>query len=369
LNREKSSGRLVKLKLSLLITLAIIIAGCSTAPHTTPITDLTGKVIPGSVASLEKVDIDGVEQWLLIRGKSINNPVLLFIHGGPGSAEGPLVCHYNQKLEDYFIVVNWDQRGAGKSFSKKIPIETMTISQFISDTYQIVELLRNKFNQDKILVIGHSWGSILGILAVQKYPRLFHAYIGVGQFVNGKENERLSFEYAFNTAQKTNNQKAVRILNEINSPIPYWTMATDGDWFNRLQKQRKWLLKLGGCVYGERDYHKLIKVFLDAPEYTMSDSVKWIKGNYFSIKAMWPEIIRLDLAKQVPKLEVPVYFLIGRHDYNTPFELAEEYINQQEAPQKEFYWFDNSAHSPLYEEADKFNDILIEKVRPEIWGE
>jgi len=136
---------------------------------------------------------------------------------------------------------------------------------------------------------------------------------------------------------------------------PYWTMATDGDWFNRLQKQRKWLLKLGGCVYGERDYHKLIKVFLDAPEYTMSDSVKWIKGNYFSIKAMWPEIIRLDLAKQVPKLEVPVYFLIGRHDYNTPFELAEEYFNQLEAPQKEFYWFDNSAHSPMYEEADKFN--------------
>ena len=120
----------------------------------------------------------------------------------------------------------------------------MTIAQFISDAYQVVDLLRKRFNQDKIFVIGHSWGSVLGILTVQKYPRLFYAYIGVGQMVNGKENERLSFEYALATALATNNQTAVRALNEINSPIPYWNLEQDGDWFNKLRKQREWLLKL-----------------------------------------------------------------------------------------------------------------------------
>ncbi|MCL6613303.1 MAG: alpha/beta hydrolase [Firmicutes bacterium] len=359
---------IIKLSIPLILIISFI-TGCSAVPYTPAFLDENGEIIPGSIASLEKVNIGGVEQWLLIRGKSINNPVLLFIHGGPGSAEGPLVCHYNKKLEDYFIVVNWDQRGAGKSYSRKIPVETMTIAQFISDAYQVVDLLRKRFNQDKIFVIGHSWGSVLGILTVQKYPRLFYAYIGVGQMVNGKENERLSFEYALATALATNNQTAVRALNEINSPIPYWNLEQDGDWFNKLRKQREWLLKLGGCIYGEKSYHKWIKVFLDAPEYTTSDCVKWVRGNLFSVKAMWLEIMQIDLTKQVPKLEVPVYFLIGRHDYNTPFELALAYFNQLEAPKKEFIWFDNSAHSPMYEEADRFNDILIEKIRPEILGE
>ncbi len=369
MKRKGFSGRIIKLRLSLLIALAgFIITGCSVVPYTPAITDSDGETIPGSVTFLEEVDIGGVKEWLVIRGKSINNPILLFIHGGPGSAEGPLVCYYNKKLEDYFIVVNWDQRGAGKSFSRKIPVETMTISQFITDTYQVVNFLRIKFNQDKIFIIGHSWGSVLGILTVQKYPQLFYAYIGVGQMVNGKENERLSFKYALDTALETNNQKAIRRLNEINSPTPYWTIEKDGDWFNKFRKQRECLLKLGGCIYKEKNYNKWIKVFLEAPEYTMGDSVKWIQGNYFSTKAMWPEIMQIDLVKQVPKLEVPVYFLIGRHDYNTPFELAEEYFSQLEAPKKEFLWFDNSAHSPMYEEADKFNNVLIEKIRPKILG-
>lgn len=361
--KNKLVIKLIIISIYLIINL-LSISGCSTKPYTPAFTNENGEVIPGSIASLEKVTIGGIEQWLLSRGKSINNPVLLFLHGGPGSAEGPLVSYYNRILEDYFIVVNWDQRGAGKSFSKDIPIETMNISQFISDTHQVVEFLRKRFNQDRILLVGHSWGSLLGVLTIQKYPELFYAYVGVGQMVNGIENERLSFEYTLDMAIKTENSKAIRILNEINSPVPYWNMGVD--WFNKLMIQRKWLLKFGGCIYGERSYRKWIKIFLETPTYTMGDSLKWIKGNVFSIKAMWPEIMSIDLSSQVPELEIPIYFLIGRHDYNTPFKLTEEYFSQLEAPYKELIWFDRSAHSPMYEEADKFNKVLIEKILPRI---
>jgi pimeloyl-ACP methyl ester carboxylesterase len=213
--------------------------------------------------------------------------------------------------------------------------------------------------------MGHSWGSVLGIFIAREYPRFFHAYIGVGQVVNGKDNERLSFEFALETARKSGIQDAVRELNGLNEPEPYWMDAGNGDWFDKLRKQREWLLKLGGSVYKETNYDKWVNVFLSGPEYSICDCMNWIQGNIFSVKAMWPEIMQVDLFNQVPNLEVPVYFLAGRHDYQTPFELVERYFNQLDAPKKEIIWFDNSAHSPMYEEADKFNAVLIEKILKE----
>lgn len=160
--------------------------------RTPQIRDEKGKVIPGSIASLEKVYIGGVKQWILIRGRSVNNPVLLFLHGGPGSAEWPLVRDYNRSLEDHFIHVYWEQRGAGKSYSKNIG--NMHIDQFISDTRELLQYLQKRVNREKVFLIGHSWGSLLGILTAEKYPELFHAYIGVGQFVSAKEQEEISYQ-------------------------------------------------------------------------------------------------------------------------------------------------------------------------------
>jgi pimeloyl-ACP methyl ester carboxylesterase len=356
---------IVNYKYLLLLVVNVLTVGCALVPNTSMIHDSKGKVISGSITCLEKIKIGGLDQWLLIRGKSTNNPILLFLHGGPGSAEWPLARDYNLELENHFIIVYWEQRGAGKSYSSKTP--NMNVKQFISDTYDIVQYLRKRFNQEKIFLIGHSWGSLIGILTVQKYPEFFHAYIGIGQFVSGKEQEKISYKYVMDMAIKNNNKKAIKELNQINSPEqPYGTIDQKGKWYQQLMTQRKWLLNFGGCFYGEKNHNKWTIQFFRTPEYSVMDLIKWVQGNTFSIKTLWPEIMQHDLFKQVPKLEIPVYFLVGKHDYNTPFELVEKYFNQLAAPKKELIWFDNSAHSPMYEEAYKFNDVLIKKIRQEI---
>lgn len=357
-------NKILRLSLTFLLVL-FLFGGCAAVPYTPDITDTSGKQIPGSIASLEKVNLGGIDQWISIRGRSIANPILLFLHGGPGSPETPLVRHYDGKLENDFLVVCWDQRGAGKSYSPKIPKETMNVNQFIADTHDLVVILLRRFNRKKVFVVGHSWGTMLGTLTVQKFPELFYAYVGVGQVANPKANEELSYEYVLDIANKAGNLKDIRTLEGLNTPEAFGTIDPEGKWFDRIEKQRQLLLKYGGCLYGKKNYNSLINVLIASPEYSTRDAVNWIKGNIFSMKAMWPEVMQINLDEQVPRLEVPVYFLIGRHDYNTPFELAEKYFNQLQAPWKELIWFENSAHSPMYEEPEKFCEVMSQKIRPE----
>ena len=143
-----------------------------------------------SITSLEKIELGDINQWISIRGRNTANPILLYLHGGPGTPVMPLFRHFQAPLEDHFIVVQWEQRGAGKSFSWKIPKETMTIEQFISDLQVLIELLRKRFNKEKIYLMGHSWGSVFGTYTVQRYPELFYAYIGVGQATDKLRQKR-----------------------------------------------------------------------------------------------------------------------------------------------------------------------------------
>lgn len=161
-----------------------------------------------SIAFLEKHLIGGINQWLLIRGQDSRKPILLWIHGGPGAAQIGFNRHYCTDLEQDFIVVNWDQRGAGLSYSSRIPPETMNIDQMVDDLIEIVKQLCSRFQQQKVYLLGHSWGTILSILAVKRYPELFHGYFSVCQLVNFSENERASYEFTLRQAQETANKKA-----------------------------------------------------------------------------------------------------------------------------------------------------------------
>lgn len=162
-------------------------------------------------------------------------------------------------------------------------------------------------------------------------------------------------------AIKNNNKKAIRQLISINPPEQsYGTIDHDGKWYEKLQIQGQWLLHFGGSIYREKNNNKWTIQFFQAPEYSAVDLIKWVKGNKFSLRALWPEIMEYNLFEQLPELEVPVYFLVGRHDYNTPFALVERYYYYLKAPRKELIWFDHSAHSPMYEEAEKFNGILLD---------
>ena len=331
------------------------------ASTTPPIVDQAGVQVETGIAMFEKVMLGGVEQTILIRAHDPANPVLLFLHGGPGSPETPLVVHFNQELEKHFVVVNWDQRGAGKSFSKKIPEESFTIDKFAEDTHQLVTWLKQKYDQEKIFLVGHSWGSGLGMYVVEQYPEDFHAYVGTGQIVDLRRNEQLSYEFVLEHARQADHEKAVKQLEKIGYP-------ENGEYKDGLKgtmTQRKWLTIFGGFLYGESSMKPVFQVYSRSPEYTFFDMIRFLKGSRRSLQLLLDEILEINLIEQVPAVQVPVYFVIGRHDYTTPFVLAEEYFDQLQAPYKEFIWFEKSAHSPPFEEPDKFHRLMIEKVLPE----
>lgn len=305
---------------------------------------------PRGIASLEQVNLGGLDQWILIRGRDASEPVLLFLHGGPGSPEMPVMPQYAGGLEDHFVVVHWDQRGAGKSWSADIPEDSMTIERFVEDGIELVDLLRARFGVEKIYLMGHSWGTILGVLIVQREPEKFYAYIGIGQCVDLERNEAISYRFVLEEAKKRNNEKAMRELEKIGAP-PY-------EKHRELAQQRKWLQEFGGAFY-EMKYKELVMTALKAPEYGPLDYVKYLYGGYYGTKHLWESILEINFLEQAPSLEVPVYFLEGRHDYNTPWELVQEYHDALDAPQgKEIVWFENSAHSPNLEEPDRFVRVM-----------
>ncbi len=348
-----------------LIALLILVmyAGMFLSYHfmqTPPFKGPDGNVILGSVASLEHIRLGGMEQTILIRGKNDRNPILLFLNGGPGTDEMPLVRHFNSELENYFIVVNWDQRGTGKSFNPFIPKGSMNLEQFISDGHDLIEILCKRFHQDKIFLAGHSWGSFLGANIAERYPERIKAYIGIGQVVNFIDDEKASYRFTLDMAEKENNSKA---LKELRSLTNY---PSQGDrLFSDIGIERKWLLYYGGAIYGQKDYNLLFKS-LFGPEENVFDLFGFTAGAIFSLIKILPQELTMDdLTVAAKEFKIPVYFMEGRHDYNDPFELAEKYFKSLKAPKKEIFWFENSAHMPNFEEAQKFNDLLINKVLAE----
>ncbi len=310
---------------------------------------------PNSISVLEKTKIGGIDQYILIRGYDTNSPILLFLHGGPGLPEIPLAFCTQKELEKHFIMVQWDQRGAGKSYSKRISNESLTIEQYLTDARELIEILKKRFNKEKIYLIGHSWGSILGILMIQRYPELFYAYIGMGQVVNTKEGEKLAYQYTLDAAKKKGNTKVVFKLEE--NPPPYWNN------FQMLRYFGKWLTKYGGAFYGKKSQWIMIKKFLKSPEYSLKDLVKMIKGLLNSIKIVWVQLQNINFLEQAPELQVPVFFFEGKHDYQVPFHLVVKYFESLKAPQKKLIWFENSAHCPNIQETDSYEQAIISELK------
>lgn len=303
-----------------------------------------------SIASIQKVEIGGIEQYIMIRGRDIDNPILLFLHGGPGYAQISYARKYQKELEDSFIVVNWDQRGAGKSFSFNIPKDSMNKEQFIEDGKELIDYLCKKYNKEKIYLVGHSWGSELGLYIVERYPEKISAFISIGQVVNGIDNEVVSYDYVVEMAQKDNNKKALKDLEKIGRP-PYKNIVSD------TATQRKWLEKYGGVERKVNTRKDIILSCLFSPEYTGIDGIKYALGNKFTADAMWGQNNDLDFIRDLPEVNVPVYFCVGRYDYNTPSILVENYYNHLIAPKKEIIWFEESAHFPHFEEPEKFAQL------------
>lgn len=327
-----------------------------TLPVRTPaFTDESGCALPGSVAVMETVTVGGLPQRLRFRGVSRNNPALVLLHGGPGGSLGALFRRYNAELEKHFLVVTWEQRGAGRSYRRGIPIPSMTVEQFLCDLGEVVGLVKKRFGKEKVLLLAHSWGTILGTLYAHRHPEDVAAYVGVGQIADMPEGERVSYTFALTEAERRGDRKAVAELKRIGPP-PYA--------FRAVRTERKWVDRFGGNVHIGPKTPELLLEALQADEFNLRDLVKLVQGSAFSGTHLWPEMSRVDLTCAAPSFEVPVFFLLGRHDRVVPSALAAAYLGQLRAPVKKLVWFERSAHNPNYEEPREFNRVILEEVLP-----
>ena len=323
--------------------------------YTPAIVDAQGKPVPGSIASLEKVRLGGTEQWISIRGRSTEKPVLLWLSGGPGGSQLATARHHLGALEDHFVVVNWEQPGAGKSYHA-VPHSALTVDRYVSDGLELTQYLRERFAEDKVYIVGESWGSALGIWMVQSRPDLFHALVGTGQMVDFIETDVHDYEFALQLAQERGNTGKVAQL-KAQGPPPY-----TGN--NVLMTQANYLLD--GFAYMnenpaiDSDGWDTFKDLL-SPEYGLYDKVNWARGVLDSGNVMFPQLwaADVDFRRDAPRLDVPVYFLIGRHDVNAPPALTEEYYRLLDAPRKELVWFEHSGHNPWVSEADEFANAVV----------
>lgn len=324
---------------------------------TPPFTDADGNVIPDSIAALEKVTLGGVDQWILIRGADVSKPVLLVLHGGPGFAMSAWVeLFQTEALEQNFVVVQWDQRGAGKSYSEDLLAEDMTVEQLISDTLELTDMLRDHFGQDKIFLTGHSWGSVLGFLTIMENAEPYHAFIASGEAAHWNKQQTMSYEWVLAQARGAGDSDVSEVLEGLEpfDPSNLQQIATKSQFLDTYR---------GGGYYTEGLWDKYLAYLLNrqSPAYTQADVENYVTALEFSSQMISPQIVSLDynLFQDFPKSPIPIHFFAGRHDYVTPSELAEDYYDVLEAPAKSFTWFENSAHNMMFDEPDTWAEELI----------
>jgi pimeloyl-ACP methyl ester carboxylesterase len=326
-----------------------------------PFLDEDGQLLADSISEKIFVDINGMQQGMFIKSRNRHNPVLLFLHGGPGMTAYWLNQKHPANLEDHFTVVWWEQRGAGLSFEPGIAPETMTTGQFISDTLAVTRYLRQRFGQDKIYLMGHSWGSYIGIQAAAQAPDLYHAYIGLGQLVYQLRSEQLAYEYAIGLSESQGNLRIMRRLQAVPAPATVPLPLA----YEKLRDSYMHSLGIGTMRQMKSVITGIFLPSLQFREYTLGEKLKLWRGKIASRSAeysLWRDVLATDLSQKVPELAIPVYFFHGRHDYTCAYPLAKEYFDKLQAPVKGFYTFEDSAHSPVFEEPGKSALILTEDV-------
>ncbi|WP_353145807.1 alpha/beta hydrolase [Chryseobacterium sp.] len=325
------------------------------------IKDLNSIVSPNGIQKRYKEDINGVKQWVYIRGQNKENPIILFVHGGPASPISPVMWMFQRPIEEYFTVVNYDQRASGKTYTANDTLKlknTININQYVEDAIRLAELIKEKYKKKKLILIGHSWGTIISMKAALKRPDLFYAYVGIGQVINTKDNERLSVDYAVQEAKKYKNDEALKELASI-APYPGNTPVTR----QRIIIARKWPQYYGGLTAYRTNSRYFFQAPLLSPEYSYSDAEAIGKGSLFTLAKVLPEFLDTDF-KTIKAFPIPIFMFMGRHDYTTPSEPTAQWLEHVKAPYKKGIWFENSAHLIPIEEPGKMLVTLLNEVKP-----
>ncbi len=365
-NCQKTLLSMGSLALIVILMITSIVAVSQWQAYTPPISDTNGEPLSNSIASLEKVRLGGVDQWLIIRGEDVNKPILLFLSGGPGGSEASRVLRFNQELEKHFVLVIWEQRGCGKSYPSINPISSMTMEQYKSDVIELSEMLRKRFDEEKVYLVGHSWGTIIGVPAVKERPDLFHAYIGTAQMVDVLETDLIIYRMVLEHSRQTGDMQFVQTLESMGEP-PYFGK-------NPVQPYST----LFGREYSIYEYPNIkneeyrrdgdiLLQMLKQPEYGWMDRVNYLLGLMNTFNAMFPQLQEMDFRQSAITFDVPVYLMLGRSDMNNPYQIPEEYFNMIQAPIKQLFFFEESGHGMIWEEADLFHDLMINTVLAETY--
>ena len=325
------------------------------------IQDLGRIVAPSGIQESYKTKIGGIEQWLSVRGQDKANPIILFIHGGPASPLIPTLWQFQRPIEEYFTVVNYDQRGAGKTYvddHSDATGETLHIPRYVDDAIEIAEYVRKRYGKSKVILMAHSWGTTIGLSAALKRPDLFYAYVGIGQFINTRDNEKISFDFGMQQAKAHGNTAAVKEMETI-APYPGDQPITR----ERIIIARKWPQFYGGLTAYREDSQYFFSAPLLSPEYTAAEVCAIDQGNVFSLGRLLPEFLNIDF-KGVHSFPIPIVMFLGRHDYTTPAQPTADWLAKVTAPSKQGVWFERSSHMIPWEEPGKMLISLVQNVRP-----
>lgn len=338
--------------IGLIITLIILSPG-----NPKQFLDKNGNKLKNSISEKIFLDINGFKQGMFIKGKNLDNPVILYLHGG--MPDYFLTEKYPTQLEDNFIMVWWEQRNCGISYGSGSSQNEIKIEQLVDDTIVLTKYLLKRFNKKKIYLMGHSGGTFLGVYVIDKAPELYEAYIGIAQMSDQLQSEKLAYDYMLNKYREMNNQKMIRQFENYNfndnQNIPE----------EYLKKRDNAMHELG--IGTMRNMKNIVTdLFLPSlffSEYTLSEKFNlWYGKSKSGISQNWETMTRTNLIETKNDFKLPIYFFHGIYDYTCSYELAKKYFNKIKAPIKGFYTFDKSAHSPLFEEPEKMNRILVNDV-------
>lgn len=339
------------------VTLLVLTGALARPATTAPIADPAGDEVAGSIAELTSVNVGGHELGLMIRGHDRANPVLLFLAGGPGGSELGAMRRHLPDLERHFTVVTWDQRGAGRSYAELDPVDTLTLSGALDDTLTVTDHLRGRFGQDRIYLVGQSWGSTLGILAIQAAPERYAAFVGVGQMVSQRATDRIYYDETLKWAARNGQADLVAKLTRIGPP-PY----RDARLYESVLSHEMAMYPYDHSPNSEGQGQMAENLIVE--EYTLTEQVRLLAGFLDTFAALYPQLQDIDFRRSATSFTVPVFFVQGAHETPGRARPFDDWYPRVSAPVKDRVVFDSSGHRPLFEQPREFVDYLTEVVLP-----
>ena len=309
----------------------------------------------GSINEKLYIDLGGTKQYVEITGKSANDPILLFIHGGPGWPQTPFLRYFNADLTKKVILVSWDQRGCGLSYMKDPNASNISLKQIVADAHQLTQYLKSRYHKNKIYLAGYSWGSIVGIKLAQQYPNDYSAYLSISQAIDLNKSIQVSRKWIKDQAISAHDSATLKAIHQLET---YDTSFCKGR-LDCFIKQHDLLGKYHGAIHTKKAEDEIDKATTIYEDYKKYD---WMAGFVNTAYKVEADMFDNDIP-QIKEIKIPVYFFVGRHDWTLPASITEEFCQKLKCPAKEMIWFENSGHELLEEEADLFNKKLLEKIK------